>query len=70
VKQPKITGLMQAFGDKGLPATLVNGEVLTYGRYPSREEIAAALGAKTHDHGESSETGDGDCGCTPGSKCC
>lgn len=70
VEQPKVTGLMQAFGDKGLPATLVNGEVLTYGRYPSREEITAALGAKTQDQDESAGTSDRGCGCTPGSKCC
>ena len=45
VAQPKVAGLMQAFGDRGLPATLVNGEVLTYGKYPTREELVAALGA-------------------------
>ncbi|HEY5162388.1 MAG TPA: arsenite efflux transporter metallochaperone ArsD [Terriglobales bacterium] len=70
VKQPKIAGLMQAFGDKGLPATLVNGDVLTYGRYPSREEITAVLSAETHDQNELANTDDGDCGCAPGSKCC
>ena len=69
VKQPRITGLMQAFGDKALPATLVNGEVLTYGRYPSREEIAAALGADTRRQDESSDQGDRGCGCAPGSAC-
>ena len=35
---------MQAFGDRGLPATLVNGEVLTYSKYAAREELVAALG--------------------------
>ncbi|MHB1311327.1 MAG: arsenite efflux transporter metallochaperone ArsD [Gemmatimonadaceae bacterium] len=43
VAQPRIAGLMQAFGDKALPAVLVNGEVLCYGRYPSRDELLAAL---------------------------
>lgn len=47
VAQSKVAGLMQAFGDRGLPATLVNGEVLTYGKYPTRDELVAALGAAT-----------------------
>ena len=46
VQEPKVTGLMQAFGDKGLPATLVNGEVLMFGRYPTRDELGAALSAE------------------------
>ena len=45
VAQPKVTDLMQAFGDGGLPATLVNGAVLTHGRYPTRDELLVALGA-------------------------
>ena len=45
VAQSKVAGLMQAFGDNGLPATLVNGEVLTFGKYPTRDELVAALGA-------------------------
>lgn len=43
VAQPLVADLMQAFGDQALPATLVNGEVLCHGRYPSRDEIVAAL---------------------------
>lgn len=43
VRQSLVAGLMQAFGDQALPATLVNGEVLCHGRYPSRNEIVAAL---------------------------
>ena len=69
VKQPKITGLMNAFGDKALPATLINGEVLTYGRYPSRDEIASALDANRSSEAGSSDTDDGSC-CSPGSTCC
>lgn len=69
VQQPKIKGLMLAFGDKGLPATLVNGEVLMFGRYPTREEIAAALIAQTKPEGESSNSAGGNC-CAPGSGCC
>lgn len=70
VAQPKITGLMQAFGDKALPATLVNGEVVIYGRYPSREEVTAALNTTTNHQAASSAPDDGACGCTPGTKCC
>ena len=69
VKQPKVTGLMQAFGDKALPATLVNGEVLAYGRYPSRDEIITALGANAKADVSSAAKAKGDC-CTPGSGCC
>ena len=63
--QPKVAGLMQAFGDRGLPATLVNGEVLTYGKYPTREELVAALGAAP-----SSDAKAEDACCTPGAGCC
>ncbi|MEK7240953.1 MAG: arsenite efflux transporter metallochaperone ArsD [Gemmatimonadota bacterium] len=65
VAQPKVAGLMQAFGDRGLPATLVNGEVLTYGKYPTREELVAALGAAP-----SSDAKAEDACCTPGAGCC
>ena len=68
VTQPKVTGLMQAFGDKALPATLINGEVLAFGRYPSRDEIASALAAYADPQAASAGTEDG-C-CTPGSGCC
>ena len=64
VAQPRVAGLMQAFGDGGLPATLVNGQVLTYGKYPTREELVVALGAAA----TPDATTDG-C-CTPGSGCC
>jgi hypothetical protein len=68
VRQPKLTGLMHAFGDKALPATLINGEVLAYGRYPSRDEIASALDAYSDPRTASADTEDG-C-CTPCSGCC
>ncbi len=64
VAQPKVAGLMQAFGDRGLPATLVNGEVLTFGKYPTRDELLAALEATP----TPVVTTDG-C-CTPGAGCC
>ena len=68
VQDSKVTGLMQAFGDKALPATLVNGELLMFGRYPTREEIVAALNGPA-DAQDEPEGGSGGC-CTPGSGCC
>ena len=63
VAHSKVTGLMQAFGDKGLPATLVNGEVLTFGKYPTRDELTVALKASSAPVAEA-----GGC-CAPGSAC-
>ncbi len=64
VSEPKVAGLMQAFGDRGLPATLVNGEVLTFGKYPTRDEVLAALdGAQTR-------PSDTESCCKPGTGCC
>jgi len=60
-----ITGLLQAFGEAALPATLVNGRILVHGRYPVREELVAALlGAAAPN-----PAGDSGC-CAPGSGCC
>lgn len=65
VENPRVAGLLQAFGEHALPAILVNGTILAYGHYPSREEIRAAF-AK-----ESSLVHEGEsCGCEPGSSCC
>ena len=69
VQEPKITGLMQAFGDKALPATLVNGEVLMFGRYPTRDELETALSAEADPRDESTDDTGGGC-CAPGSGCC
>lgn len=43
----RVAGLLQAFGDQALPAVLVNDAVLTHGRYPSRNELLAALQVPT-----------------------
>lgn len=43
IANPGIQGLLQTFGDKALPAVLVNNEVLVHGRYPDREELLSAL---------------------------
>lgn len=62
---PRVAGLLQAFGDAALPATLINGSVLVHGRYPTRAEFAAALARSSSD----SATSRGD-GCRLGSGCC
>lgn len=64
VANARVTGLMQAFGDRALPAVLVNGEVAAHGRYPTREEILAAVEVAAN----AEETAPG--GCEPGSGCC
>lgn len=64
----QVSGLLQAFGDKALPATLVNGEVLAHGRYPTRGELVAALAPATSQE-SSAPTSDG-ARCAPGSGCC
>jgi len=61
---PRVTGLMQAFGDGALPATLVNGEVLVHGRYPTRDELIGALARWPSSIDRAGS------GCTPGSGCC
>ena len=45
VANPKVTGLMAAFGEPALPALLVDGDIVIHGRYPTREELAGLLGA-------------------------
>ena len=69
VAAPKVVGLMQAFDDKALPATLVNGEVLAHGQYPTRDELVAALGSATDLAPDASLDQKSGC-CTPGSGCC
>ena len=60
----RVGGLLQAFGEEALPATIVNGKVLVHGRYPSRDELLAALETDPVDESAS------DSCCTPGSGCC
>lgn len=63
---PRVAGLLQAFGDKALPVTLVNGNVLAYGNYPSREDLLSAVSLST-----SPAPANGDAAsCEPGSGCC
>jgi hypothetical protein len=68
VENARIAGLLQAFGAEALPATLVNDTIVTYGRYPSREEMTTALTSdsshqSTQLHKVNEETCDPDRGC-------
>lgn len=63
----RVAGLLQAIGETALPATLVNGEVLAHGRYPTRDERVAAL-SPAPSRGSTDPATDGAC-CEPGSGC-
>lgn len=75
VGNTRVQGLLEAFGDGALPATLVNGQVLTHGRYPTRDELIAALSgtgaanrlARTL---STLPVANDDGHCAPGSGCC
>lgn len=67
VANARVQGLMQAFGDGALPAVLVDDVVLTYGRYPTRDEFVARL-TPVQPADAGAEAG-GSC-CAPGSGCC
>lgn len=64
----RVAGLLQAFGEQALPATLVNGEVLAHGRYPTRDELVAALSLAPSSRAADAAS-DGAC-CEPGAGCC
>jgi hypothetical protein len=68
VANPKVTGLMQAFGDKALPVLIIDGEIRTHGRYPTRHELASLLADRTGPAPVVAEKSSG-CGCSPGSSC-
>ena len=65
---PKIAGLLAAFDDAALPAVLVDGNVLTYGRYPDRAELLQAT--KVGPQALKMAPQDASSGCTPGGGCC
>lgn len=72
VKNPRVSGLMQAFGDDALPAVVVNGEVHSHGRYPSRAELVEAVkGAVDPEEAEDTrEATSSESCCGPNSGCC
>jgi hypothetical protein len=59
VANPKVTGLMAAFGEAALPVLVVDGKIAIHGHYPSREELAGLLSAEGVELPQSS----GGCGC-------
>ena len=65
VANPKVTGLMTAFGEAALPVLVVDGDIAIHGRYPSREELAGLLAVTAEREGELPQSSGG-CGCGPG----
>jgi Arsenical resistance operon protein ArsD len=68
VANPKVTGLMAAFGESALPVLVLDGDIAVHGRYPSREELAGLLDSPASQPIELTSTADG-CGCEPGGSC-
>jgi hypothetical protein len=69
VHNTRVAGLMQAFGDKALPAILINGDIFVYGRYPSREEIITALTQQRVQETADAPRAEGNCDCGSGGCC-
>jgi hypothetical protein len=67
VANPKVTGLMQAFGDKALPVLVIDGEIAAHGHYASRDELTALLAGQPA--GTAPLEQSSSCGCSPGSSC-
>ena len=65
VANPKVTGLMAAFGEPALPVLVVDGDIAIHGRYPSRSELADLLAVEPKSAVELPQ-GSGGCGCGPG----
>ena len=69
VANAKVTGLMQAFGEKALPVLVIDGEIATHGHYPTRDELATALAGTSDQTAVASSSTASGCGCKPGSSC-
>ena len=65
---PRVAHVVAEFGDAALPLTVVNGEVLVRGRYPTRDELANALLPSGRGTGDR-PTVPNAC-CAPGTGCC
>ena len=65
---PRVVELMATLGDAALPVTLVNGDVLVRGRYPTRDELASALTRSDHSPADASSAPAA--WCVPGDGCC
>ena len=69
VQNRKVAGLLQAFGEKALPVTLINDDIFVYGRYPSRDEMVAALVQQREQEPVAAQNADGGCDCGSGGCC-
>ena len=69
VQNRKVAGLLQAFGEKALPVTLINDDIFVYGRYPSRDEVVAALVQQREQEPVAAQNADGGCNCGSGGCC-
>ncbi len=68
VANTKVTGLMQALGEKALPILLIDGEIRAHGHYPTRDELASLLADQQTATPAVEEKSSG-CWCSPGSSC-
>lgn len=68
VASAKVTGLMQAFGEKALPVLVIDGEIAVHGHYPTRQELGALLSGQPAVTPGTEPKASG-CGCSPGSSC-
>ena len=66
VANPKVTGLMQAFGDKALPVLVIDGEIRLHGHYATRDELARLLAGEPAMPTAPAEKSSS-CNCSPGS---
>jgi len=69
VQNRKVAGLLQAFGEQALPVTLINDDIFVYGRYPSRDEVVAALVQQREQEPVAAQNAGGDCACGSGGCC-
>lgn len=72
VANPKVTGLMQAFGEPALPVLVVDGDIVIHGRYPSRDDLAGLVSGSKPAEAEATgaELPQTSGGCAPNSGCC
>jgi Arsenical resistance operon protein ArsD/Pyridine nucleotide-disulphide oxidoreductase len=69
VSNPKVTSLMQAFGEKALPVLVIDGEIRAHGSYPTRDQLAALLAYEEPAAAAPAAAKSSGCGCAPGSGC-
>ena len=66
---PRVAGILREAGQAALPLVLCDDAILTVGRYPTREALAAAAGVAASEASRAFPPGVRvDCG--PGSGCC